>query len=365
GTASRTAAPPSPISAGRGDTRPGRQPAASARPRRATPNTAPAGADRGPADPATPRRRVTAAARPAQSRSGGAATPRTPALAIAGGTVARGRCDAMRGRIPGRAAPPMGILGAMEAQLQVVDPARSRDRSPVIAVRGLVKTYGRVEAVRGIDLDVMPGESFGFLGPNGAGKTTTIQILCTLLRATAGSASVAGFDVETHPDDVRACIGLVFQDPSLDQELTARENLDFHAIVYNVPRALRARRIDAVLEMVGLQDRANAAVKTFSGGMKRRLEIARGIMHAPQVLFLDEPTQGLDPQTRAHIWQYLRELRRSEDITIFMTTHYMDEAEYCERIAIIDHGSIVAEGTPDLLKGMVGGDVVTAGTADD
>ncbi|HZS14708.1 MAG TPA: ATP-binding cassette domain-containing protein [Candidatus Dormibacteraeota bacterium] len=253
----------------------------------------------------------------------------------------------------------------MEAQLQVVDPARSRDRSPVIAVRGLVKTYGRVEAVRGIDLDVMPGESFGFLGPNGAGKTTTIQILCTLLRATAGSASVAGFDVETHPDDVRACIGLVFQDPSLDQELTARENLDFHAIVYNVPRALRARRIDAVLEMVGLQDRANAAVKTFSGGMKRRLEIARGIMHAPQVLFLDEPTQGLDPQTRAHIWQYLRELRRSEDITIFMTTHYMDEAEYCERIAIIDHGSIVAEGTPDLLKGMVGGDVVTAGTADD
>jgi ABC-2 type transport system ATP-binding protein len=164
---------------------------------------------------------------------------------------------------------------------------------------------------------------------------------------------------------VRSRIGLVFQDPSLDGDLTARENLEFHAIVYNVPRSVRGRRIDAVLEMVGLQDRATSPVKTFSGGMKRRLEIARGILHAPQVLFLDEPTQGLDPQTRAHIWQYLGELRRSEDVTIFMTTHYMDEAEYCERIAIIDHGSIVAEGTPDQLKEMVGGDVVTAATADD
>ena len=238
-------------------------------------------------------------------------------------------------------------------------------RDPVIRVRGLVKTYGKVEAVRGIDLDVAPGEIFGFLGPNGAGKTTTIQILCTLLRATAGHASVAGYDVDSDPDAVRSCIGLVFQDPSLDQELTARENLDFHAIVYNVPRAVRSRRIDAVLEMVGLRDRASAPVKTFSGGMKRRLEIARGIMHAPQVLFLDEPTQGLDPQTRAHIWEYLNELRRSEDITIFMTTHYMDEAEYCERIAVIDHGALVAQGSPDQLKGMVGGDVVTAGTADD
>jgi ABC-2 type transport system ATP-binding protein len=257
----------------------------------------------------------------------------------------------------------------MTASLDILDPdrdpARPASRMPVIAVRGLVKTYGKVEAVRGIDLDVAPGEIFGFLGPNGAGKTTTIQILCTLLRATAGHASVAGVDVDRDPDAVRSAIGLVFQDPSLDGDLTARENLEFHAIVYNVPRSVRTRRIDAVLEMVGLHDRATSAVKTFSGGMKRRLEIARGILHAPRVLFLDEPTQGLDPQTRAHIWEYLGELRRSEDITIFMTTHYMDEAEYCERIAVIDHGLIVAQGTPDELKGMVGGDVVTASTADD
>jgi len=238
-------------------------------------------------------------------------------------------------------------------------------REPVIAVRGLVKRYGRLEAVGGIDLEVPGGEIFGFLGHNGAGKTTTIQILCTLVRATSGSARVAGFDVDREPDAVRSCIGLVFQDPSLDEQLTARENLEFHAMIYNVPRAVRAPRIAAVLEMVGLQDRASSQVRTFSGGMKRRLEIARGILHAPQVLFLDEPTQGLDPQTRAHIWEYLNELRRSEDITIFMTTHYMDEAEYCERIAVIDHGHIVAVGSPDQLKEMVGGDVVTIGTADD
>jgi ABC-2 type transport system ATP-binding protein len=234
----------------------------------------------------------------------------------------------------------------------------------VISVKGLTKTFGQVEAVRGIDLDVRPGEIFGFLGPNGAGKTTTISILCTLLRATAGQASVAGIDVRHDPAGVRSRIGLVFQDPSLDGQLTARENLQFHAFVYDVPAAERAGRIAAALEMVELSDRADSIVMTFSGGMRRRLEIARGILHTPDVLFLDEPTIGLDPQTRRHIWGYLSELPQRQGVTIFMTTHYMDEAEYCDRIAIIDHGQIQAIGTPDELKAMVGGDIVTITTAD-
>jgi ABC-2 type transport system ATP-binding protein len=234
----------------------------------------------------------------------------------------------------------------------------------VISVEGLTKSFGPVEAVRGIDLEVRPGEIFGFLGPNGAGKTTTINILCTLLRATAGRASVAGIDVEHDPAGVRSRIGLVFQDPSLDGQLTARENLQFHAFVYDVPAAERAERIAGVLDMVELTDRADSTVMTFSGGMKRRLEIARGILHTPDVLFLDEPTIGLDPQTRRHIWGYLSELPKRRGVTIFMTTHYMDEAEYCDRIAIIDHGLIQAVGTPDELKAMVGGDVVTITTAD-
>ena len=233
-----------------------------------------------------------------------------------------------------------------------------------IATEHLVKRYGEIEAVRGIDLSIMPGEIFGFLGPNGAGKSTTISMLCTLLRPTSGRAAVAGFDVARDPGAVRARIGLVFQDPSLDEQLTARENLDFHAFLYDVPRASRAQRINEVLEMVELADRARSKVLTFSGGMKRRLEIARGILHSPEVLFLDEPTRGLDPQTRSHIWDYLRALRRSEGITIFMTTHYMDEAEFCDRIAIIDMGRIVALGTPDELKARVGGDVITIVTAD-
>jgi len=233
-----------------------------------------------------------------------------------------------------------------------------------IATQQLVKRYGEIEAVRGIDLSVMPGEIFGFLGPNGAGKSTTISMLCTLLRPTSGRAAVAGFDVMRDPGAVRAQIGLVFQDPSLDEQLTARENLDFHAFLYDVPRPIRAQRIKEVLEMVELADRANSKVLTFSGGMKRRLEIARGILHSPEVLFLDEPTRGLDPQTRSHIWDYLQALRRSEGITIFMTTHYMDEAEFCDRIAIIDMGRIVALGTPDELKARVGGDVITIATTD-
>ncbi|HKX08729.1 MAG TPA: ATP-binding cassette domain-containing protein [Stellaceae bacterium] len=233
-----------------------------------------------------------------------------------------------------------------------------------IAAEQLVKRYGEIEAVRGIDLSVMRGEIFGFLGPNGAGKSTTISMLCTLLRPTSGRAAVAGFDVAGDPDSVRTRIGLVFQDPALDEQLTAKENLEFHAFLYDVPRAIRRHRIDEVLSMVELADRASSKVSTFSGGMKRRLEIARGILHSPEVLFLDEPTRGLDPQTRSHIWEYLRELRRREGITIFMTTHYMDEAEVCDRIAIIDMGRVVALGTPDELKARVGGDVITIATTD-
>ena len=234
----------------------------------------------------------------------------------------------------------------------------------MIKVRGLVKRYGDLEAVKGIDLDVSDGEVFGFLGPNGAGKSTTISILCTLLTPTEGEVEVAGLDVVRHPDAVRRRLGLIFQDPSLDDQLTARENLEFHGFIYGLSAKVRRERIAEVLEMVGLEDRAGSQVRTFSGGMKRRLEIARGVMHHPDVLFLDEPTLGLDPQTRNHIWDYLLDLRRREGITLFMTTHYMDEAEFCGRIAIIDQGSIVALGTPDELKAEVGGDVITI-TADD
>ena len=215
----------------------------------------------------------------------------------------------------------------------------------VIQASGLVKRYGQIEAVRGIDLEVGHGEIFGFLGPNGAGKSTTISILCTLLTPTAGSAKVAGIDV--------------VQDPSLDDVLTGRENLEFHAWLYGVPTSERRKRIDEMLALLQLTDRAGSQVRTYSGGMKRRLEIARGMLHQPQILFLDEPTLGLDPQTRQSIWTHLNELRDTKGITIFMTTHYMDEAEFCDRIAIIDRGKIVALGTPDELKAMVGGDVVT------
>ena len=234
-----------------------------------------------------------------------------------------------------------------------------------ISAHGLVKRFGDVEAVRGIDLEVEAGEVFGFLGPNGAGKSTTISMLCTLLTPTEGFARVAGHDVVAERDTVRRNIGLVFQDPTVDGYMTAERNLRLHAELYGVPRDLFADRMEQVLTMVGLWDRRGSKVSTYSGGMSRRLEIARGLLHSPRVLFLDEPTVGLDPQTRASIWGYIGELRKAEDITIFMTTHYMDEAEFCDRIAIIDHGRIIALDTPEALKASVGDDRVQISTDDD
>jgi ABC-2 type transport system ATP-binding protein len=234
-----------------------------------------------------------------------------------------------------------------------------------VSVSGLTKRYGDIEAVRGIDFEIPAGETFGFLGPNGAGKSTTIKILCTLAKPTSGSARVGGHDVVAERDAVRRNIGLVFQDTTLDNYLTAEQNLRFHADLYAVPKAAVAPRIRQVLDMVGLWDRRDSLVSTFSGGMQRRLEIARGLLHAPYVLFLDEPTVGLDPQTRSSIWKYINELKSREDITIFLTTHYMDEAVHCDRIAIIDHGKIVAIDTPEALKASVGKDRVQIHTADD
>jgi ABC-2 type transport system ATP-binding protein len=234
-----------------------------------------------------------------------------------------------------------------------------------IVVSGLEKSYGDVHAVRGLDFDVRAGEVFGFLGPNGAGKSTTIKMLCTLAAPTAGTASVAGYDVVRDRDAVRCNIGLVFQETTLDHYLSAYRNLLFHGELYGVPARGLAERIKRLMEMVGLWDRKDSAVDTVSGGMKRRLEIARGLVHAPNVLFLDEPTIGLDPQTRSTIWRFIRELRRETGVTIFLTTHYMDEAEHCDRIAIIDAGRIVAAGSPDNLKARVGKDRVQIRTADD
>ena len=234
-----------------------------------------------------------------------------------------------------------------------------------VTVDGLRKSYDEVEAVRGIDFEVGAGEIFGFLGPNGAGKSTTINMLCTLVRPSEGSAQVAGHDIVSERDEVRRNIGLVFQDTTLDGYLTAEQNLQLHAELYGVPRDQVAMRQERVLQMVGLADRRSSIVKTYSGGMKRRLEIARGLLHSPRVLFLDEPTVGLDPQTRSHIWAYINELKRAEAITMFLTTHYMDEAEHCDRIAIIDGGEIVVIDTPEALKASVGADRVNISTADD
>jgi ABC-2 type transport system ATP-binding protein len=233
-----------------------------------------------------------------------------------------------------------------------------------VLVEGLVKRYGAIEAVSGVDFQVNVGETFGFLGPNGAGKSTTINMLCTLAKPSAGRALVAGHDVLRERDAVRRHIGLVFQDTTLDNYLTAEQNLRLHAELYGVPREAVRPRMQEVMEMVGLWERRRSLVGTFSGGMKRRLEIARGLLHSPRVLFLDEPTVGLDPQTRSSIWSYIRELKQREEITIFLTTHYMDEAEYCERIAIMDRGRIIVLDTPAALKASVGSDRVQIETDD-
>jgi len=214
----------------------------------------------------------------------------------------------------------------------------------------LSKHFGQVIAVDNISFEVGKGEIFGFLGPNGAGKTTTINILCTLLMPSAGEATVNGFNVVNFPNEVRRSIGIIFQDPSLDERLTAYENLNFHGMIYHLPSKARKARIEEVLNIVGLHSKKDYIVRTFSGGMKRRLEIARGLMHRPHILFLDEPTTGLDPQTRQHIWEYIISLSQKEKITIFLTTHYMDEAEICQRVGIIDHGKIVDLDTPGALK---------------
>jgi len=219
-----------------------------------------------------------------------------------------------------------------------------------LRVKNLSKHFGSIRAVDGISFEVKKAELFGFLGPNGAGKTTTMNILCTLLIPSGGEAVVNGFNVATSPTEVRRSIGIIFQDSSLDERLTAYENLNFHGMIYHLPSKIRKARIEEVLSMAGLYSKKNYIVRTFSGGMKRRLEIARGLMHRPKILFLDEPTIGLDPQTRQYIWDYILDLAQKESITVFLTTHYMDEAEICQRVGIIDHGRIVDLDTPDMLK---------------
>jgi ABC-2 type transport system ATP-binding protein len=229
-----------------------------------------------------------------------------------------------------------------------------------IKITNLTKKFDNLTAVDNLSFEVKSGEIFGLLGPNGAGKTTTLSMLSTLLAPTSGEAIVNGFDVSVKRDDVRRSIGMIFQDPTLDDELTAEENLDFHGRLYSVPKEIRKKRIDELLKLVELIDRKKSLVKTFSGGMKRRLEIARGLLHEPKILFLDEPTIGLDPQTRNKLWEHIRELNKKHKMTIILTTHYMDEAEkLCDRVAIIDHGKIVALDTPENLINSLGGDMIT------
>ena len=234
----------------------------------------------------------------------------------------------------------------------------------MIEAENLTKRFGNLTAVDHIDLEVKEGEIFGFLGPNGAGKTTTINMLITLLKPDEGTASVAGYDVVKDADKVRKSIGIIFQDMTVDRNLTAYENLYIHGKIYGIKGVYLDKRIKEVLEFVELSDWTNEVLRKFSGGMIRRLEIARGLMHLPKVLFMDEPTLGLDPQTRVHIWSYIEKLREEEKITIFLTTHYMDEAEkLCDRVAIIDHGKIIALGTPEELISSIGGEVIEVNLA--
>ncbi|MFI0509538.1 ABC-2 type transport system ATP-binding protein [Streptomyces canus] len=234
-----------------------------------------------------------------------------------------------------------------------------------VLVEGLRKTYGTHEAVVDLDLSVAAGQTYGFLGPNGAGKSTTIGMLSTLIRPSAGRAEVAGHDITREPAAVRRGIGLVFQESTLDGELTAEENLRFQADLFGMPRTLARRTIAELLDLVELTPRKDSPVRTYSGGMRRRLEIARGLLHTPRVLFLDEPTTGLDPQTRVAIWEHLHRLRAEQEITVFLTTHHLEEAEHCDRMAIMDRGQLVVEGTPAGLKGVVGADLVVLRTGDD
>lgn len=234
----------------------------------------------------------------------------------------------------------------------------------IIKVENLVKRYNGIKAVDDISFEVEEGTIFGFLGPNGAGKTTTINVLCTLLSATSGRAFINGHDCAKDSSLVRKSIGIVFQDTTLDKDLTAYENLTFHAYLYGVKKSEIKSRVNDALTFVELYDRKDDLVKKFSGGMKRRLEVARGLIHRPRVLFLDEPTLGLDPQSRANLWEFISEMPKQHKVTIFMTTHYMEEAEVCDRIAIIDNGKIIAQGSPEELKKTIGGDVVSLSTKD-
>ncbi|HEX6922933.1 MAG TPA: ATP-binding cassette domain-containing protein [Bacillales bacterium] len=236
--------------------------------------------------------------------------------------------------------------------------------SAIIEVEGLRKFYKDLEAVKGVNFSVEQGAIFGFLGPNGAGKSTTINMLSTIIRPSDGKAVINGYDIVKEKNKVRASIGLIFQETTLDEKLTANENLWLHCKFYGVERSKREERIQEVLEIVDLTDQRKKIVEKFSGGMKRRLEIARGLLNYPRVLFLDEPTVGLDPQTRNHIWEYILKLKEKAGITIFLTTHYMDEAEICDRIAVMDHGEVIALDSPEKLKSDVGGDVIEISTED-